>query len=112
MNRIVLLLTILPVLSYAQVKNSGELLDLMYKKYAGKSCRSFTFSQDNKHYKNDTLSGTSTWYEALEYPDKFRIDFGDPKDGNAVIFRNDSAWHFRKGELKRKEADKNDLLLL
>lgn len=96
----------------AQYKTADALVRAMYKKHAGKGCKSFTFSQDNRHYKNDTVAGTSVWHEAIEYPDKFRIDFGDPKEGNAVIFRNDSAYHFRKGKLTGKEPDKNDLLLL
>lgn len=46
------------------------------------------------------------------FPDKFRIDFGDLSNGDAVIFANDSAYNFRKGLLKSASADKNDLLFL
>jgi hypothetical protein len=30
-----------------------------------------------------------TWYEYIIFPDKFRIDFGDKKEGNAVFYVKD-----------------------
>ena len=89
-----------------------EVIRQMYDRYHGKWYSSFTFVQKTERYRNDSLVQTSTWYEALIYPDKFRIDFGDLKDGNAVIFRNDSVYNFRNGELKNKGLDKNDLTFL
>jgi hypothetical protein len=60
----------------------------------------------------DTVKGTSTWYEAIAYPDKFRIDFGAPREGNAVIFANDSVYNFKGGELKTRQFRINELMLL
>lgn len=54
----------------------------------------------------------STWYEALHYPDLFRIDVGEPSQGRAVIYRNDSAYYFRGGKLARAEVDTMPFLLL
>ncbi len=92
--------------------NAEKLLRQMYDRYHGKWYTSFTFVQTTERYRHDSLIQKSTWYEALTFPDKFRIDFGQIKDGNAVIFRNDSIYDFRKGELKNKGIDKNDLTFL
>ena len=89
-----------------------QLIHQMYDRYHGKWYTSFTFVQKTERYRNDSLVQKSTWYEAISYPDKFRIDFGDPKEGNAVIFRNDSVYNFRSGQLKNKSLDKNDLTFL
>jgi hypothetical protein len=89
-----------------------QLISQMYGRYHGKWYTTFTFIQTTEKYQNDSLIQTSTWYEAVSYPDKFRIDFGEPKNGNAVIFRKDSVYNFRDGQLKNKGKDKNDLTFL
>jgi outer membrane lipoprotein-sorting protein len=96
----------------AQIKTSEQLIKTMHKKYFGKHCKSFTFVQDNKHYKGDTVQATSVWYETIQYPDNFRIDYGDPALQNAMIFRGDSAFQFEKGKLKHAGENKNTLLLI
>lgn len=93
-------------------KSGKEVLDQMYMKFKNGPCKRYTFSQTNTHYKNDTVSGHSTWFEYIEFPDKFRIDFGDQKNGNFVIFRNDSSLSFKNFTLVRTAVDKNILLLL
>jgi outer membrane lipoprotein-sorting protein len=95
-----------------KISSTRQLVEQMQKKYTGKWAHSLTFTQYNTLYKNDTLSGTSVWYEAIKYPDKFRIDFGEPKEGNAVIFANDSVYQFKAGELKGAKKQPNNLLLL
>jgi hypothetical protein len=65
-----------------------------------------------ENYRNDSLVKTATWYEAIKYPDNFRIDFGDIKSGNAVIFNKDSAYNFRNGKLSRVTINNNDLTFL
>ena len=55
--------------------NSEKVLKQMYDRYSGKWYHTFTFVQTTESYKNDSLSKTSTWYEAVMFPDKFRIDF-------------------------------------
>lgn len=83
-----------------------------HRRYYQAPCKTYTFSQKNTHYKADTVSGHSEWYEAIEFPDKFRIDFGDPSLGNAILFRNDSLFSYRKHELVKARADSASLLLL
>jgi hypothetical protein len=92
--------------------NSEKVLKQMYDRYSGKWYHTFTFVQKTENFKNDSLVKTSTWYEAIMFPDKFRIDFGDLKNGDAVIFSNDSAYDFRGGALKSTTADNNDLTFL
>jgi hypothetical protein len=98
--------------SFLKTGNSEEVLQKMYKEYAGKWMHSFTFNQTTENYRNDSLVKTSTWYEAVSYPENFRIDFGDLKDGNAAIFTKDSIYDFRKGKLVRTAVNDDDLTFL
>lgn len=62
--------------------------------------KSYTFIQNTLRY--DTLGqvkDTSIWYEAVQYPDKFRIDFGSLEKGNTALFKRDSCYRFRSFEL-------------
>ncbi len=98
--------------SFYGQKNGEDILRQMHKRYAGKWYRSFTFNQTTEQYRNDSLLRTSTWHEAIVFPDKFRIDFGDKKDSNAVIYLRDSVYSFRKGKLVRKTINDEDLTFL
>jgi hypothetical protein len=111
MKLIITLILAIPFFSNNDL-NSEKVLQQMYDRYAGKWYHTFTFVQTTESYKNDSLTKTSTWYEAIMFPEKFRIDFGDIKNGDAVIFANDSAYNFRKGSLKSTTADNNDLTFL
>lgn len=93
-------------------KTGEEVLRSLYKKYKNGPCKAYTFSQKNTHYKNDSIIGNSVWHEAIEFPDKFRIDFGEKVDGNFVVFKNDSAYSYRKFSLKKTTYNPNTLLLL
>jgi len=89
-----------------------DIVKMMHARYAGKWYHSFTFDQTTQFYRNDSLKGEQTWYEALIFPDKFRIDFGEPDSGNAVIYKGDSTYNFRKGRLRSVRKDENDLTFL
>src|ERR1700740_2989235 len=73
-----------------KIETGDDLLEAMHQAFKTGPCKAYTFSQKNTHYKNDSITGNSEWHEAVEFPDKFRIDFGDTKSGNFVIFKNDS----------------------
>ena len=93
--------------------NTGkDILSSMFDKYKQGPCPSYIFSQRNTHYRNDSVIGHSEWHEFIEFPDKFRINFGDSTKGNFVIFKNDSVYNYRNFELKSKRYDANTLLLL
>src|SRR5947209_6162179 len=89
---------------------AGEaIVKKMYARYNTKWYRTFTFNQTTLIYSNDSLKKTQTWYEAVQFPDKFRIDFGSKDSGNAVIFKGDSVYRLRNGVLKSTTKDANDL---
>lgn len=93
-------------------KTGNDVLGYLHQKYRNGPCKAYTFSQKNTHYRNDSVVGTSEWYEAIEFPDKFRIDFGDKASGNCIIFKNDSSYRYKNFELRGKKYDANVLLLL
>lgn len=87
-------------------------LEKMHKKYAGKWYKTFQFTQTTEFYRNDSLRGSATWYETAHFPYDFRIDIGDPQNGNAVIYREDSTYYFQKAQLRRTEAGTNPFTFL
>ena len=110
--KIIYLLIICPSLVIAFDPTAEEVLRQMYDHYHGKWYHTLRFSQTTESYRNDSLVKRATWYESIMFPDKFRIDFGSPSGGDAVIFRNDSSYRFNKGQLKESKAGKNDLIFL
>ncbi len=98
--------------SMINVDGSRDILKKMHDRYAGKWYKTLSFNQTTEVYKNDSLRRTETWYENIKFPNDFRIDFGNPDSGNAVIFKNDSSYFFRTGTLSSVRPDKNDLTFL
>ena len=107
-----LILLFATMCSFSGEKTGEDVLREMHKRYAGNWYRSFTFTQSTEQYKNDSLVKIATWREAILFPDKFRIDFGDRKDSNAVIYLGDSVYNFRKGKLVRKAFNDDNLTFL
>jgi len=119
MKKIILLLFFVSnTVLFAQYRTGEELLAVMHKKYYHNYCKTVQFEQKTIRYKNDIVTNndvvidTAYWYEWISYPDKFRIDIGAKFGGNGVIFKNDSAYSYKKHKLVKTRADKNDLLLL
>lgn len=100
------------IASQTDFENGDQLLKYMMKKYKKAPCQSYTFSQKNTLYRNDSIIGNSTWHESIEFPDKFRIDFDDKTKGNYIVYSNDSVFYFRNHKLKKSNSDPNVLLLL
>ena len=88
-----------------------DVIKKMHARYAGKWYHSFTFNQTTEFYSNDSLKGTQTWYEAIRFPDRFRMDFGEADSGNAAIFRGDSSYRFRNGKLRSTAISNNEGLI-
>jgi outer membrane lipoprotein-sorting protein len=96
----------------AFAQTGEETIEKMHRRYHGKAAGYLTFTQHNVHYdEKGQEKNKSIWYEALAYPDRFRIDFGEPKEGNAVIFARDSVFQFKNGQPTAKAARRNDLIL-
>ena len=91
---------------------SKEVLKKMHDRYAGKWYKTFSFNQTTEVYRNDSLKRSETWYENIKFPNDFRIDFGNPDSGNAVIFKNDSSYLFRNAQKVSVRPDEDDLLFL
>src|ERR1700712_1629402 len=91
---------------------SNDVLKKMHDRYAGKWYKTFTFNQTTEIYHNDSLKRSETWYENINFPNDFRIDFGNPDSGNAVIFKNDSSYLFQKGQRVQVRPYADDLLFL
>jgi len=96
----------------AQITNTRDLLKEMHKRYNGKFYKHITFIQLNKIFRADTLSETSVWYEAFEYPGKLRVDYGPSLGVNGHIFLNDSVYYFKDGMLEKTEKKINETMLL
>lgn len=112
--RILLLLVFVSVqgIAQTQIMSTRQLITTIQARYTGQACRTYTFVQHNTHYENGAEKGKSVWYEAIEYPGNFRIDFGEPSLGDAVIFARDSVYRFKEGKLVNKRRQPNDLLFL
>ena len=92
-------------------KDGRALLDRMRAAYQGKWFRNVTFVQQTIRKNPQTnVTDTTTWYEALKSPDRLRIDFGDPKNGNGVLYTSDSVYVVRAGKVTRSVASGNPFL--
>jgi len=89
-------------------KDGEQLIRLMRDRYTGKWYRSLTFTQ-----KTTLPDGkVETWYEALELPGKLRIDIAPLNSMNTILFRNDSMYQFRGGQLKSLHPLVHPLMVL
>lgn len=87
-------------------------LALVHKQYYLRFPKTISFTQQTEIYRADTVFRRQTWYEAGQFPNLFRIDFGHPREGNAVIFRGDSTYNFSKGKLMKPSISPNILIYL
>lgn len=111
-NLLIGVLILCTATSVVAQSGSKEVLKKMHDRYAGKWYKTFRFNQTTEVYRNDSLKRSETWYENIKFPGNFRIDFGNPDSGNAVIFKNDSSYLFRGARKVSVRPDKDDLLFL
>lgn len=109
---LLLLITIGFAFSVKPPETGRGIFTKIYERYSGKWYKTFSFTQTTEMYRNDSLRKTEIWYEHIQFPQNFRIDFGDADSGNAVIFTNDSSYVFRNGRKIRGGYYPNDLLFL
>ncbi|HAS44818.1 MAG TPA: hypothetical protein DCS93_30340 [Microscillaceae bacterium] len=102
-----------PTLGQRKITSTKQLLKAMKKRYGGKWFNAFTFVQKTIRYnRTGQPRDTTLWYEAIHYPNNFRIDYGHPSKGNAVLFTADTAYRFRKGKLATTRYNPQYFLLL
>jgi len=111
LKRVILAIILLPKVLFAQTDGT-DIVKRMYARYHGKWYSGLTFVQTTELYRNDSLKKTVIWHEASLFPGKLRIDIGPISDGNALLFRNDSLYNFRKGKLVSSRKDDDDLSFL
>jgi hypothetical protein len=115
MRYVLLLCVLLVALSGAQassIKTSEDVVQAMQKKYAKSWYKTLTFKQITTEFKEDGTTKASTWYEALSVPGKLRIDFDPIKDGNGILFVNDTIYSFKDGALDKSRPFTHPLLVL
>lgn len=105
------LLLILGTLN-SSAQSGKKFITKLHKTYAGKWMNSFSFQQNTSVYRNDSLIRKEVWTEAIQYPDLFRMDFGDVKNGNGMLFVGDSSFRFSKSKLVKAAKQENDLIFL
>ncbi len=93
-----------------QIESVPQLIDAMQVKHRGSWFKEFTFTQETIRYnQNGAVRDTAIWYEAVSYPDFFRIDYN--QEGRFVIFRNDSAYRYDDYKLERSSVQAQEFLL-
>lgn len=92
--------------------SSVSVLHKMYDRYHSRWHKTFHFVQETEQYRNDSLIRKSTWHEVMSYPDKFRIDIGDPADGNGYVCNKDSFWRIKAGQIVNSGTDVNEFVFL
>ncbi|HET7622429.1 MAG TPA: hypothetical protein VFK39_11045 [Gemmatimonadaceae bacterium] len=96
----------------AAPKSGQELLGRMHDQWAKGTpwFNTLIFTQRTTVVRQDGTKDVSTWYESVLAPDRLRIDFGDPSEGNGVVYTADSVYVIRGGKLARKAGDGNPFL--
>ncbi|MCD6012402.1 MAG: hypothetical protein K0Q79_2264 [Flavipsychrobacter sp.] len=110
--KIRLALLLLLFSSFSVPRPGAKVIYKMYHRYHGKWQRTLKFTQHTEKYRNDSLVSTETWYETIVYPNLFRIDFGNPADGNCLVFRYDSVYRFKMHELVSAKQNRSELVYL
>ncbi|HKV71705.1 MAG TPA: hypothetical protein VJN62_10675 [Gemmatimonadales bacterium] len=105
-----------PALAQKAPATGHDLLQTMRDAYGSHWFKTLTFVQTTTRHDSTGKEVKTTWYESLRYTDatgtQLRIDIGDPKNGNGVIYTVDSLWGFRGGKLAGSRAAGNLLLPL
>jgi hypothetical protein len=89
-----------------------ELVRAMHDRYATTWYRTLSFQEDAIRTAPDGTTSTEVWLEAAEIPGRLWIDTGPRGGGNGVIYRGDSLYVIRGGDVTRALAQRNLLLVL
>ena len=92
-----------------------QVFQRMHDAYAGKWYRTLRFVQKTTQYRPDGSIVIATWYESLRQTDattQLRIDLGDPRLGNGVMYTADSTWRVVDGKVTNTQGSGNEFLPL
>ena len=115
MKRLVTVLYILFASGIAcaqSVPTPAELITAMHNRYADKWYRTLSFEQQSITHKPDGTTTTELWHESLLLPGRLRIVFGNPSEGNGMLFANDRLYVIRDGKLASDRDYLHPLLIL
>jgi hypothetical protein len=117
MRHVLPLFTLLLMLSTgvsaaSKIKTSEDLIRAMHDRYAKSWYKTLTFVQKTTNYDKDGTSKSEIWYEAASLPGRLRIDFEPIKDGNGILFANDTLYVFKGGKLDKSQPLVHPLMVL
>jgi hypothetical protein len=107
-----LILFTAPATHAAKIKTTEDLVAAMQKKYVKSWYKTATFVQKTTDYDKDGNKKVSTWYEALSVPGSLRIDFTPIKDGNGILFTNNTVYSFKDGKVDNTRPFVHPLMIL
>jgi hypothetical protein len=107
-----LMILAVPATQAASLKTTEELVQAMQQKYAKSWYKTATFVQKTTNYEADGSKKVSTWYEAMSVPGNLRIDFAPVKDGNGILFTNNTIYSFKDGKVANTRPFVHPLLVL
>ncbi|KYG83707.1 hypothetical protein [Roseivirga echinicomitans] len=113
-KKLILSITVLFfALPHEQNSDGLRLLDKMHKRYESKWYKTLTFDQQTIRYDEEgKIVSENVWYEAIQMPDKLAIKFDDMDKGNGMIFRNDSIYQLKEGQVSSSRIMYHPLLIL
>jgi hypothetical protein len=105
-------LTIAPAAYATKIKTTEDLVQAMQKKYAKSWYKTATFVQKTTNFDKDGKPTIATWFEAMSVPGNLRIDFVPVKDGNGILFANNTIYSFKDGKGDKGRPFVHPLLIL
>ena len=109
---VVISLLLLPLIAYAKISNTTELIAAMQTKYKKSWYKTATFVQETTNIQPDGTSKVETWYEAMSVPGSLRIDFTPVSAGNGILFSHGKIFVFKNGKIDSTRAFNHTLLIL
>ena len=107
-----LMVLVVPITYGAKVKTTEDLVAAMQEKYCKSWYKTATFVQKTTDYDKDGTKKVSTWYEALSVPGSLRIDFTPIKEGNGILFANNTVYSFKDGKADNPRPFVHPLMIL
>jgi hypothetical protein len=102
----------MPTPTIPDVHDAQALVHAMHDRYAGSWYRTVSFTQQTTRVAPDGTESVETWREWLAVPGRLRIEMGQPEEQRGAIYASDSLFIIRAGQVARRIAQRNPLLLL
>lgn len=93
-------------------QSTAELITLWQSTTDENRLKGFSFVQETHQIDSTGKADTSTWYEFIQYPNFFRIDFGDKEEQNRVLYRNDSLYSMKGGEIVERRRSIQEFMIM